>query len=192
MLWLATDTCAVNREVFPSVLRAARVGADWAWAVLHEELGTPLLAYARARGAADPDDVVGEVFLELARRCATFEGSWDAFRGWAFLLASRRVIDEHRRRRRRPEHLMESVPDAAGPDVTAETVDRGLDAVEARRLLDRVSPAQREVLVLRIYADLPLEQVAMVTGRSVHAVKALQRRGLAALRRELSRQAVST
>jgi hypothetical protein len=44
---------------------------------------------------------------------------------------------------------------------------------------------QRSVLLLRILADLTIEQVAQAMGRSVGAVKALQRRGLRALRTRL-------
>jgi len=54
-----------------------------------------------------------------------------------------------------------------------------------RRLLDQLSPDQRDVLVLRIVADLSVEQTAAVVGKSYEAVKALQRRGLASLKRGL-------
>lgn len=178
-------------EEFVRVLPGAQAGADWAWSSIYGALSGPLLAYARARGAADPDDVVGEVFLEMARRIRDFEGTWDAFRGWTFLLANRRVIDQHRRNSRRPEDSTDQVPERAGADATAEGAERQLAAEEAARLLEGISSDQREVLLLRIYADLPIEEVARATGRSVTAVKALQRRALRALRKEISRNVVS-
>lgn len=181
----------MDAELFASTLGAAREGSEEAWARIYAELAGPLMAYAAARGARDPGDVVGDVFLDIARRLGEFDGSWDAFRGWAFLTASRRVIDEHRRASRRPESLQESPPDAPTGDLTVEAFERGVAAEQAGRLLQLLSEDQREVLLLRIYADLPIEEVARVTGRTVHGVKALQRRGLAALRREISRQAVS-
>jgi RNA polymerase sigma-70 factor (ECF subfamily) len=49
-----------------------------------------------------------------------------------------------------------------------------------RAVLDRLVPDQREVLLLRILGDLTVEQVAGLVGKSPGAVKALQRRGLAA------------
>lgn len=51
-----------------------------------------------------------------------------------------------------------------------------------RAVLDRLAPDQREVVVLRFLVDLPLAEVAAVTGRSLPAVKALQHRGLARLK----------
>jgi RNA polymerase sigma-70 factor (ECF subfamily) len=56
---------------------------------------------------------------------------------------------------------------------------------EARDLLAGLTLDQRDVLVLRIFGELPLEQVAEILGKRLGAVKALQRRGLDALRRNL-------
>jgi DNA-directed RNA polymerase specialized sigma24 family protein len=50
---------------------------------------------------------------------------------------------------------------------------------------------QQDVLLLRLVGDLSLEEVARVVGKRLTAVKALQRRGLAALARRISREAVS-
>lgn len=187
----AADHHGVEADVFDSVLAAAKTGAEWAWERLYGELSGPLLGYARARGAADPADVVGDVFFGLARGVAPFEGSWAGFKGWAFLIASHRVVDDHRRRSRRREDVRDEVPDVALGDVTADAVDAALGDDNARVLLAKLSPDQREVLLLRIFGDLPIEEVARITGRSVTGVKALQRRGLGALRRILSVEAVS-
>ena len=53
-------------------------------------------------------------------------------------------------------------------------------------LCRRLPADQRDVLLLRILADLTLEQVASVLGKTVPAVKALQRRALLTPRSELS------
>lgn len=57
-------------------------------------------------------------------------------------------------------------------------------------LLAALAPDQRDVLLLRILADMGVEQVAEALGKTQGAVKALQRRGLEALRREISRKGV--
>jgi RNA polymerase sigma-70 factor (ECF subfamily) len=56
-----------------------------------------------------------------------------------------------------------------------------------RALLDTLAPDQRDVLVLRILADLSVEQVAEVLRTSQGAVRQRQRRGLLALRKRLER-----
>ena len=56
----------------------------------------------------------------------------------------------------------------------------------------RLPDDQRSVLLLRVLADLTVEQVAAVMGRSVGSVKALQRRGLRTLRDRLETSAEKT
>jgi RNA polymerase sigma-70 factor (ECF subfamily) len=52
-------------------------------------------------------------------------------------------------------------------------------------VLDQLLPDQRDVLVLRVFGDLTVEQVAQALGKSPGAVKQLQRRGLLALKQSL-------
>jgi DNA-directed RNA polymerase specialized sigma24 family protein len=55
------------------------------------------------------------------------------------------------------------------------------------RVLGSLSDDQRAVLLLRVLADMSVEDVAKAVGKRPGAVKALQRRGLAAVKRELAR-----
>jgi RNA polymerase sigma-70 factor (ECF subfamily) len=52
-------------------------------------------------------------------------------------------------------------------------------------MLADLVPAQRQVLLLRLVADLSIEQTAAVLGRSTGAVKALQHRAIEAARRRI-------
>jgi DNA-directed RNA polymerase specialized sigma24 family protein len=66
-----------------------------------------------------------------------------------------------------------------------------LGTERVRALLDGLSPDQRDVLLLRLLGDLTVEQAAGVLGKRPGAVKALQRRGLAAVSRALAAQGVT-
>ncbi|MEO9139446.1 MAG: sigma factor-like helix-turn-helix DNA-binding protein [Jatrophihabitans sp.] len=60
-----------------------------------------------------------------------------------------------------------------------------------RAVLAVLPDDQREVLTLRVVADLSIEQIADVMGRSQGAVKQLQRRGMIALRKALAERQVT-
>src|SRR5579859_4071730 len=150
--------------------RRGRVAGD-----VYRDLAPAVLAYLRSQRVPDPDDVLGEVFVQIARDVHRLSGDDLAVRRWVFTVARHRVIDDARRRARRPDMVAEAVPD--GPAAThAEPMDAVLVAA-----LGELTTDQREVLVLRFVADLPLEAVALITDRTVGAVKALQHRGLAQL-----------
>ena len=168
-------------QSFDSVLFAARAGAEWAWARIYADLAPPVAGYLRAHGAADPEDLLGEVFLQVVRGLDRFSGSEPAFRAWVFTIAHRRLVDDLRRRARRPAVPVEpaTLSDAAGPggDVVEEAF-AGLDAEQVRAAIDELPPDQRAVLLLRILGDLTIEQIAEAVGKRPGAVKALQRRAL--------------
>lgn len=142
---------------------------------LYQELAPAVLGYLRSQRVSDPEDLLGEVFLQVARDVTSFDGDAAAVRRWVFTIAHNRIIDDVRRRARRPQ-----ISDHVPPDVAARPTTEPFDPT-LRAALDQLTPEQREVLVLRFVADLPLEVVAEVTGRRVGAVKAMQHRALANL-----------
>jgi RNA polymerase sigma-70 factor (ECF subfamily) len=170
---------------FAAVLAAAQTGAEWAWERIYRDLAGSVRGYLRAHGAAEPDDLVAEVFLQLARNLHGFEGDEQGFRSWVFTVAHHRLIDERRARDRRPVDVAEAPElEAAGStgDAEDDAVNR-LAVHEARALLDHLSPDQRDVLLLRVFGGLTVEEVAAVVDKRPGAVKALQRRALASLQR---------
>jgi RNA polymerase sigma-70 factor, ECF subfamily len=178
---------------FGATLAAARAGAEWAWRDLYRETAGPVGGFLRARGVRDADDIVGDTFLNVVRSIERFDGDEDAFRAWVFTIARNTAIDRERWIARRPAYAVAHDDLATvGPtgDAEADAMD-ALSLEHVRRVLDRVTPDQRDVLLLRILGGLTVEQVAAAVGRSAGAVKMLQARGLAAIRREIERGAVT-
>jgi RNA polymerase sigma-70 factor (ECF subfamily) len=184
---------ARSGEHLTAAIDAARAGAEWAWTVIYDELAPSVLGYLRARGAADPEDLTGEVFLQAVRDLPRFQGSGSDLRAWIFTIAHHRFLDERRRAKRRPvDPAPEEVITDRLPRVDTETEAMArLTEAEIAEVIERLAPAQREVLLLRIIGGLTIEEIAGAVGKRAGAVKALQRRGLAALRRELDRGGVS-
>jgi RNA polymerase sigma-70 factor (ECF subfamily) len=175
---------------FDSVLQRAREGDDLAWSALYDDLAGQLLGYLRGRGAPEPEDQVGETFLQVARDLPSFTGDEIGFRSWVFTIAHRRMLDASRSRRRRPLGLLpaerlSAVAEALESAVTTEmeeAIARIADAELLTGLLAHLSEEQREVLLLRFGSDLDTATVGEITGRSANAVAAITRRGLARLR----------
>lgn len=173
----------VGREV--GVL-SARSGGSPAGAVQDERpdaaaayraLAPAVLGYLRGRHVPDPEDLLGEVFLQVSRDLDRFTGDASDLRRWVFTIARNRVIDQHRRRGRRPEVLVGEGLEGDESPPPPEPTDPELLAA-----LDGLTEDQREVVLLRFVADLSLDEVAAMTQRSVGAVKSMQHRALDVLR----------
>lgn len=167
------------------VVAAARIGEGWAFEQLYESLSPAVLGYLRSQGCTDPEGAVSEVFLRVFRRLADFVGSDAQLRSWVFTIAHNLIIDERRmlsgRRADQPLHDRLELP---GGDVEDDAMRR-MAMGRARQILELLPRDQRDVLLLRIVADLSLDEAAEAMDRTVGAVKALQHRALASLRRRL-------
>lgn len=173
-------------ENFDAVLAAARDGHADALRALWTWYAPSVAAYAGRKGSREPEELTSDVFLAVLTGLATFDGDESGFRALVFTIAHRRVVDELRHRYQRGDPV--PLPRDGDPAVAAapSAEDAALDrwgSVRARELLQGLPPEQRDVLVLRILGDLSVEQVAGVVGKSVGAVRSLQARGLARLRR---------
>jgi RNA polymerase sigma factor (sigma-70 family) len=181
------------RKNFAAVLRAARKGEDWAWRALYAELAPALLGYLRARRADQPEDLLGEVMLQMVRDLPSFDGGKPQFRAWAFTIAHHRLLDERRRSARRPAEPM-TTPELERLGPVGDTEEDALRVLSAERVghvLAQLSPDQQNVILLRVLGELSIEQVAEVLGKTPGAVKALQHRGFEAIRREIEQERVT-
>jgi RNA polymerase sigma factor (sigma-70 family) len=182
----------MSAERFTTLLDAARQGSEAAWQELYGGLAPVVLGYLRANNAPDAEDVLSEVFLQVARDITTFDGEERGFRSWVFTIAHHRLIDARRHSARRPLDLAAEPPEPSErADDAAEEALARIGIEEVHRVLAAISDEQRTVLLLRVLADMSIDDVARTIDKRPGAVKALQRRGLAAVKRELARKGVT-
>lgn len=176
---------------FDVILEAAKGGEEWAWAVIYQELAGAVTGYLALRGAPEPEDQASETLYDVARNIERFDGDESSFRSWVFVIAHRRLIDARRRKGRQIETapLHDAEFHTMG-DVESEALDN-LALGEMLDLLEPLTDDQRDVITLRVIGDLSLEETAAVMGKRVGAVKALQRRAIANLRKMLESEGVS-
>lgn len=172
---------------FETVLAAAQLGASWASSTLWMEYAPAISAFLTARGSAEPEDLTSDVFIAVLDALPTFTGDEPAFRSFVFSIAYRRLVDELRKRSRRGPHdeWSDELDPRRAPSAEAVAESRLADNA-ALDALNQLPEAQRDVMVLRIIADLTVEQVASVLGKRPGAVKALQRRALESLRKNVA------
>jgi RNA polymerase sigma factor (sigma-70 family) len=175
---------------FADLQVAAGNGERWAINALAERYLGRLTGLAAARGAADPGGVANLSMLAVLRRLDQLHfGTEDQF--WAYLCQTvrNRIIDEHRATK--PVELMgDGHPErltgrtSGYSDATVRGAD--LDEQVAQQdyvdeLLSPLTVEQRQVLELRFFDDLSIEETALRTGRTQGAVKGLQRRAINAI-----------
>lgn len=164
-----------------------------AWLPIYRELAPAVLRYLWASGARAPEDLLGAVTVQLARELPGYTGTARELRARALTLAHGRLLDERGRAGwpPRPRPRLETVAVDKVLRGARDDVSRRLAEALALGIVERLAPAQGDVLRLRVFAGLTVGEVARVVGGRPSRVRALQRRALCAVRRELAREAWS-
>jgi RNA polymerase sigma-70 factor (ECF subfamily) len=136
------------------------------------------------------EDLTGDVFKSAIEGLPRFRGPVEALGGWLFRIA-RHDLSDYRRRQARNLGLPldDRLEEAAAAGGVMDPEELALERLEGDRVLAalrQLTCDQREVLLLRLVADLTAPEVAgILLHKSTEAVKALQHRGLASLARLL-------
>jgi RNA polymerase sigma factor (sigma-70 family) len=147
--------------------------------LLVERHGPEIRRYlAVAAGPLEADDCWQETFLAALRAYPSLRDGRN-LRGWLYAIASRKALDEHRDRRRRPE------PRAVLPEEVVG--ERSPPEPALWRAVRRLPGKQRAAVALRFAGDLDYARIGKIIGCSEAAARQNVRAGLASMRKEWSR-----
>jgi RNA polymerase sigma-70 factor (ECF subfamily) len=164
----------------------ARRGDREAFGDLYERHLAGLYRYVfyRVGDAHEAEDVTELVFLKAWQALDRYQPGGAPFRAWLYRIAHNTLIDRARTLRP-PGDLNDDHADpnseASPEQITAQREQRQTLAEALRQL----EPAQQQVLLLRFVSELSHAETAQVMNRTEGAVRVLQHRALAALRRLL-------
>jgi RNA polymerase sigma-70 factor (ECF subfamily) len=140
--------------------------------------------YRRVGDAHLAEDLTGDVFVRVIQAIRSQHFWHTSFRAWLYRIAHNLVVDHYRRQPGTTELALDERLVAAEDDPVS-TVTQRLSRQRLGAAISRLTPDQKQVLVLRFGEGLTAREVAEVVDKSVGAIEALQHRALAALRRVL-------
>jgi RNA polymerase sigma-70 factor (ECF subfamily) len=153
---------------------------------IHAAYFPPVYGYARYRVGDETvaEDLASETFIRLLEAVHAGKGPQTSLRGWLMGTISNLVNDYYRRiYKQTDEPLSEGLP-AANSDPVALSEQR-VNQEMLRAALSQLTPDQQHVLALRFGSGCTLAETAEILGKKANAVKQLQFRALAALRKQI-------
>ena len=155
------------------------------------------LAYRMTGNQHDAEEVVQEAFLRAYQKLGQFAARAN-FGTWVYRIAANYAIDRMRQKKGDDSHralparetedgvemdLMSSVPDGApSPERLAQS---GQLAVQMRRALTQLTPAERTAFVMRHWGGSGIEEIAEALKSSTSAAKNTVFRSVQKLRKTL-------
>lgn len=132
------------------------------------------LTYRMLGDPQEAEDAAQETFIRAYTRLSTYQRE-RKFVNWLLSIASHYCIDRLRRRARAPQlSLDDPLPpqwlssEADRPD---QVVNQKIQQERLRRVLERLPPDYRVVIILRYWHDMSYEEIAATTGCTESAIK---------------------
>lgn len=181
------------------LLDRAKAGSPEAMNALYERIAPRLLAFVRLRlGPAlrqrlESRDILQAAMLKSLQRLRDFRGGdTRSLMAWLMRIAENEIrdcADHHQRQRRDAARELPLDDDAPIASVTRSALSRVMlneDALRLERALDALSPAHREVILLRKFEELSFADIASRLGKSEDACRMLLARAMTALTLQLA------
>lgn len=135
---------------------------------------------------ATAEDVTSETFLYVARSMRTFRGETELdFRRWIYRIATTEINAFLRRAKRREALLTHAIYQHRLPTRSGESDDHPGDSLDwpvAYGAIARLSPRDQAIVTLRLFDDLPYEEIAHIVGVRAGTARTAYGRAIAHLR----------
>ena len=154
-----------------------------AFAPLYDRYARPIYRYCYRRlGSHEAaEDATSQTFVKALAAIGRYRDG--SFRSWLFTIADRVVTDVYRKHR--PQVEIETALDLESPESgPEETYISGETLLSVQGMIERLTLEQQRIVALRL-AGLTGPEIAVIVGREPQAVKSMQFRAYARLRRFL-------
>lgn len=166
------------------LVRAKQLDQD-ALAEIYDQFSPGIYRYAYRHFGEQSlaEDCVSETFSRFINALRRGKGPKTYLRAYLYRIAHNWITDQYRRKSLLELPLEIDVPEPReGPEILAVM---SMEQAHVRRAIQQLTPNQRQAIMLKFIEGWDNKEIAQAMGRQVGAVKALQHRGLIALRKIL-------
>jgi RNA polymerase sigma-70 factor (ECF subfamily) len=162
------------------LIAAAKAGDERAWCRIYESHYEQLYRYAlaRLRHREDAEDVASQAFVEALKAIGGFNYTGRPLLAWLYTIAGNLIRQNQRRQNKRPH---DDITEA----MAVGQLDPQFEQCELLEVVSRLTPDQRDVIILRYFLALTIKETAALMEKSDLAVMSLQARAIIALRKQV-------
>jgi len=184
--YLSAGLRAENKPEIIRLVREAAQGSNEAFGQLYRLHVRQIYQYVfyQVRNKMIAEDITEDVFLKALERIDSCAGKEPTFTAWLYRIAHNRVIDYFRSDRRHLPLESDGVYDMG--DIKQDPF-RHLERQELYNLVMQLPVNQRQVIILKFIIGLDNREIGQVLRKSEGAIRIIQMRALASLRKKLDR-----
>lgn len=175
------------------LVQEAQAGEEAAFIALYQQNQPSVYTYIyyRVGNQMTAEDLTAEVFVRLVKKIHSFKPGKKPILAWLYTIAGNLVKDHYRRNGRTTllplNHLPPRKKVYSNGHSPAQTIQREQDNSRLVAAMEQLTEDQRQVVILKFVEQRSNADTAAILGKTEGAVKALQHRALATLRRTLEK-----
>lgn len=181
----------VDREE-QQFVRLAIKGDAQAYGVLYDRYQSKIYRFIllKVGVVAEAQDLTHQVFLHALTHIGSYQDIGHPFGSWLYKIARNQIIDHYRTRKDQP-----SLDEDGGEerfsaflqsdDLAQETQTR-MEMERVAQAIQQLKPEYQDIVIMRFIEDLSIKEIAQIVEKSEGAIKLLQHRAVAALKKILN------
>ena len=179
-----TSTLIGDKSEITGIVKRAAGGDLEAFGELYNIYVDAIYRYVfhQVRDRMTAEDVTEDVFFKAWKAIGSCKGKEQTFSSWLYRIAHNNVIDNLRRQRKYLSTDVETIAEVGGPELGAEGRQEQQEVLEA---ISELPQNQRQVILLKFIEGLDNTEIERIIGKSQGAIRVLQMRGLATLRKRM-------
>jgi RNA polymerase sigma-70 factor (ECF subfamily) len=164
------------------------MGESRPFIALYDDFAEPIYRYIYYKTChrETAEDITSQTFLKAMEKWQQFNSNKGSLSTWLYAIARNQVTD-HFRSKRKWGFIGSSsdIWDLPTEDRTLQNLIREEMSEELHKALNSLSAIQREVVILRVWEDMPYREISVLTGKSEASCKMLFSRTLKKLKTDL-------
>ncbi len=139
--------------------------------------------FYRIRHKETAEDLTSQTFLKAVDNFDRFNSKKGTFQSWIYRIAKNTLID-HYRKNKETMDIEKIFNLKSDEDIEKQVADK-ISVQKIRKALKILSPDQQEIVIMRLWDDLPYQEIASITKKTTASCRMIFSRAIAQLRKHV-------
>lgn len=177
-----------DAETDQRIIRDIQQGNRDAFAELYDRHNAWLMAvaYRILQNRRDAEDLLHDVFIEIWKKAASFDAKRGTVTSWLAVKIRSRALDRLRALSTVKKHIIEQPATEIEYAAPTNEVRSMVDHIQARKMLDQLTPVQRTVIELSYFRGFTCQEIANHCQMPLGTVKSGLLRAIQVLRQKFN------
>lgn len=170
------------------IIKRAKKGDPDAFGMLYDYYFEQIyrFIYLKVNLKEDAEDLSHQVFLKALKKIKDYEERGFPFSAWLYRIARNEVIDFYRGDKQNTSlEDLENVLTGQDDKDIKDSIDFKIQIENVKKAIQKINPNYQDVIIMRFVENLSIKEIAQILNKTEGAVKLMQHRAIAALKKIL-------